>query len=416
MWMEIKINYFNNYMKMNSRRKKSRRSKRRTSRKLSSRKKKRVSRHSRSTKQIKRSCKRYYVSRLKELNPSILRESLERVVPCEWVEVLPSQYKDYQYDSVRSNYLDFLFQDGEKSDNDLYKLLTKVRGRLNAEAIANKGNLHRLLNQYGQRDLIAYTDVYDHSSRPNFRKYDKSFPTTKWIWRPSSGWSGRGVHVVSSSQELEYLWSSFQRQKYNKADQILVSKYIDNPLLLAGYKFHIRMYLIVKVDTNTSELSAAFVRHGKIIRSKEPYVKRDYRNPNIHDTHAKYNIPLRFPEDFPREYNPDDIYSSMLNAVSIATSIGSDPRIKKLGIDPIDVYPEESGKKTIGFEMFGCDFMVDDTGKVYLIEINKKPGFDSPEEMMLHLSRYLFTTVSELVYSKKKGYTYASPVTIRHIN
>jgi hypothetical protein len=354
-------------------------------------------------------CKKYYVAPLKELNPFSLRDSLERVVPCDWIEVSPTEYKNYKYKKGDSNptYLDFLFQDGEKSDIELYQLLTKARGRLNADAISNKANLHRLLNYYGQRNIIASTDIYNYSSRPNFNKYKKG----KWIWRPSSGWEGRGVHAVSSAEELEDLWADFKKTKKHRNDSILISRYIDNPLLVGGYKFHIRMHLIIKIKNK--KVTGALVKSGKIIRSKLPYKKEDYRNTNIHDTHARYNAPLKFPEDFPHEYSADAIFSKMVNAVSIATSIVSDPKIKSIGFDPISVYPEDSGEKTTGFQIFGCDFMVDEKGKLYLIEINRKPGFS--EEQVVNASRYLFTTVAELLYGNGKDYTYASPVTIQEI-
>jgi Tubulin-tyrosine ligase family len=355
-------------------------------------------------------CKKYYVAPLKELNPISLRDSLERVVPCDWIEVSPTEYKNYKYKKGDSNptYLDFLFQDGEKSDIELYQLLTKVRGRLNADAISNKANLHRLLNYYGQRNIIAHTDIFDHSSRPNFNKYKKG----KWIWRPSSGWEGRGVHVVSSAEELKELWADFKKTKKYRDDSILISKYIDSPLLIGGYKFHIRMHLILKVE-NRNRVSGALVHTGEIIRSKLPYIKKDYRNENIHDTHARYNTPLIFPEDFPSEYSADTIFEKMLIAVSISSSIASSPKIKSLGYNPISVYPEASGKKTTGFEIFGCDFMVDEKGKVYLIEINRKPGFS--EKQLVNNSRNLFTTIAELLYGNEKDYTYASPVNIQKI-
>ena len=276
---------------------------------------------------------------------------------------------------------------------------------MNADAISNKASLHRLINHFGKRHIIASTDIYNYSSRPNFNKYKKG----KWIWRPSSGRSGRGVHAVSSSEELEELWAEFKKTKKHRNDSILISRYIDNPLLVGGYKFHIRMHLILKIKDG-KKVSGALVKGGKIIRSKLPYKKEDYQNANIHDTHARYNAPLKFPEDFPREYSANAIFSKMLNAVSIATSIVSDPKIKSLGFDPISVYPEESGEKTTGFEIFGCDFMIDDKGKVYLIEINRKPGFS--EEQLVNTSTYVFTTIAELLYGNGKDYTYASPIKI----
>lgn len=58
---------------------------------------------------------------------------------------------------------------------------------------------------------------------------------------------GRGIKVINNLSELNY------------TDNIVVQKYIANPLLLDGYKFDMRIYVLV---TNFHPLEAFLYKEG----------------------------------------------------------------------------------------------------------------------------------------------------------
>uniref|UniRef100_A0A7S2J0F0 Tubulin--tyrosine ligase-like protein 5 n=2 Tax=Zooxanthella nutricula TaxID=1333877 RepID=A0A7S2J0F0_9DINO len=63
-------------------------------------------------------------------------------------------------------------------------------------------------------------------------------PGALWIWKPCSQSCGRGIRVLGASTPQEEL-----RQLATKRG--VIQKYVDKPLLLDGYKFDLRIYVVV---------------------------------------------------------------------------------------------------------------------------------------------------------------------------
>jgi len=91
----------------------------------------------------------------------------------------------------------------------------------------------------------------------------EKFSNTYWILKPRNGYAGMGCRVFNSYQE------SFKKLiAVDKGTEFVVQRYIRNPFLISGYKFHFRMYAIL---SGIDPFRAYLLRDGHVLFSTKPY-------------------------------------------------------------------------------------------------------------------------------------------------
>ena len=166
--------------------------------------------------------------------------------------------------------------------------------------------------------------------------------------------AGVGVTVVTNDRELEEARFVLSKRFKN----IIISEYIQNPLLYEGKKCHVRMYILINSDKTWS-----FWEKGRVITANLDYKKGDWTNKDIHDTHVKSTSnDLYFPEDILPTKKYKHIYKQMELILSAVADIIK-PHVK--------CYEESK----YCCEVFGIDFMITDDYVVKLIEINAEAGY-----------------------------------------
>ena len=180
---------------------------------------------------------------------------------------------------------------------------------------------------------------------------------------------GEGIVYVTNKEELTEFTNAFKRKRDKKekgtTKEYLVSKYIRNPMLIEGKKFHLRMYFMVCMRPNNKSDWFLF-EEGKIITAELPYKDADYMNKKIHDTHFKSTKKNRlFPES--RELGISD-----KEAKSIMQQMRE---VLRCAYDVYKPHIASTRESKYGFEVFGCDFMVESDGGVKLLEINARHDY-----------------------------------------
>lgn len=77
-----------------------------------------------------------------------------------------------------------------------------------------------------------------------------------WIVKPASSSQGKGIFMIDDVSEVPL------------NEQMVISRYIENPLLINGLKFDIRLYVLV---TSFEPLKIYIYNEGLVRFASEPY-------------------------------------------------------------------------------------------------------------------------------------------------
>ena len=86
-------------------------------------------------------------------------------------------------------------------------------------------------------------------------------PQSTWIMKPCGKSQGVGIFLINKLSKLKK-WSRDSRSVFNPnlaKESYVISRYIDNPLLLGGRKFDLRIYVLV---TSFRPLKVYLYEHG----------------------------------------------------------------------------------------------------------------------------------------------------------
>jgi len=117
--------------------------------------------------------------------------------------------------------------------------------------------------------LETFSELEEQEGKLNF-----------WIMKPAAKSRGRGISLVNDLSQVIY------------GEPIVVQRYVKNPLLINGYKFDLRIYVVV---TSVNPLEVFLYKEGFGRFSTMPFSlnPHDKNNKYIHLTNVsiqKYNV------------------------------------------------------------------------------------------------------------------------------
>ncbi|XP_019495905.1 PREDICTED: tubulin polyglutamylase TTLL5 isoform X9 [Hipposideros armiger] len=219
-----------------------------------------------------------------------------------------------------------------------------------------------------------------------------------WIVKPVASSRGRGVYLINNPNQISL------------EENILVSRYINNPLLIDDFKFDVRLYVLVtsydplviylyeeglarfatvRYDQGAKNIRNQFMHltNYSVNKKSGDYVSCD--DPEVEDYGNKWSMSamLRYLKQEGRDttalmYHVEDLIIKTIISAELAIATACKTFV-----------PHRSSC----FELYGFDVLIDSTLKPWLLEVNLSPSLacDAPLDLKIKASMIsdMFTVV-----------------------
>uniref|UniRef100_A0A669CVY1 Tubulin--tyrosine ligase-like protein 5 n=1 Tax=Oreochromis niloticus TaxID=8128 RepID=A0A669CVY1_ORENI len=261
-------------------------------------------------------------------------------------------------------------------------------------------NIQRMQQTHGFKNFHIVPQTFVLPAE--YQEFCNCFAKDKgpWIIKPVASSRGRGIYLVSNPNQI------------SMTENILVSRYINNPLLIDGFKFDVRLYVLVtsydpllvyvyeeglarfatvKYDRTSKSIKNTFMHltNYSVNKKSSDYVSCD--DPEVEDYGNKWSMSavLRYLKQEGKDTTSlmkqveDLIVKAVLSAeLQIATACKT-------------FVPH----KTNCFELYGFDVLIDSNLKPWLLEVNLSPSLacDAPLDLKIKASMIadMFSLVGE---------------------
>lgn len=218
-----------------------------------------------------------------------------------------------------------------------------------------------------------------------------------YIVKPQFGYGGQGIKIVSNYNEV------FNHIK-DKDENWIIQKYIKQPLLYKGYKFHFRTYLMIRKMNN--KINGFLYDKFWMYRAKKKYNLKNLDDEDIHITNVSKGGKM-----IPGIKLKDEIGVKRFNKIKKDIE-----KISKKSIEMIKKMrlcrEKFEDEPHICYEVLGVDYMVDEKDNVILLEFNTQVGYKKkPNKWKREFLNSQFSeTVCKLFKNYKTDYNYFTKI------
>uniref|UniRef100_A0A8C0X8J0 Tubulin--tyrosine ligase-like protein 5 n=1 Tax=Castor canadensis TaxID=51338 RepID=A0A8C0X8J0_CASCN len=196
-----------------------------------------------------------------------------------------------------------------------------------------------------------------------------------WIVKPVASSRGRGVYLINNPNQISL------------EENILVSRYINNPLLIDDFKFDVRLYVLV---TSYDPLVIYLYEEGLNIRNQFMHLT----NYSVNKKSGDY-VSCDDPEV--EDYGNKWSMSAMLRYLKQEGKDTTADWIESLRILHSHNMENDLDYCVVFLELYGFDVLIDSTLKPWLLEVNLSPSLacDAPLDLKIKASMIsdMFTVV-----------------------
>jgi len=227
-------------------------------------------------------------------------------------------------------------------------------------ALANKKAIAQIISTLDNFPAPISFDLFDPRQRTKFLSIPDDW---KLIMKPYASNCGRGITVVNDvrgfKEEVKARTTSLKK---------IAQRYIENLLLVDGFKFDIRAYvLIASCKPFVMLMNTEYYGRRSLIPYdlNSPELLSHLTNASQQKKHPTFNErkedSILSPEFLKEKFGPELMTSVEAQMHAAASTL---MKAAASRLEP------RSGS----FQLLGFDFMIDTSGKVYLIEVNVNPA------------------------------------------
>eukprot|EP01112_Ceratiomyxa_fruticulosa_P001410 TRINITY_DN1149_c0_g1_i1.p1 TRINITY_DN1149_c0_g1~~TRINITY_DN1149_c0_g1_i1.p1 ORF type:complete len:425 (-),score=82.62 TRINITY_DN1149_c0_g1_i1:116-1390(-) len=284
-------------------------------------------------------------------------------------------------------------------------------------------NLKRTRKQLERDDRLAEASHYDFfpttynlpAEYSLFIEEFKKLPGAFWIMKPIAKSQGKGIFLFNKVAQIQdwknsYRWKITSAtgstvdpsEKVEKAEQYIVQKYVENPYLIGGKKFDLRIYALV---LSYSPLVVYLYRtaFARFSHHRFSMQAKDMSNTYIHVT----NVAVQKTSE---NYNPQSGCKwDIRNLKMFLTSRHGTEAIDQLMMDiqGIIVNSLLAVQKVMiqdkhCFELYGYDILIDDTLKPWVLEVNSSPSLTAENPLDYQLKWVLLHDTLNIIDMEHK--------------
>ncbi|KAG1936374.1 tubulin polyglutamylase TTLL5 [Pimephales promelas] len=250
-------------------------------------------------------------------------------------------------------------------------------------------NIQRMQQTHGFQNFHIVPQTFVLPTE--YQEFSSSFSKDKgaWIIKPVASSRGRGIYLVSNPSQIPL------------EENILVSRYISNPLLIDDFKFDVRLYVLV---TSYDPLLIYLYEEGlaRFATVKYDHATANIKNQFMHLTNYSVNkkssdyVSCDDPEV--EDYGNKWSMSAMLRYLR---QEGKDTTLLMGQIEDLIIKAVLSAEIHIAtackmfvphrcncFELYGFDVLIDSNLKPWLLEVNLSPSLacDAPLDLKIKAS------------------------------
>ncbi|XP_041668190.1 tubulin polyglutamylase TTLL5 isoform X2 [Cheilinus undulatus] len=250
-------------------------------------------------------------------------------------------------------------------------------------------NIQRMQQTHGFKNFHIVPQTFVLPSE--YQEFCNCFAKDKgpWIIKPVASSRGRGIYLVSNPNQI------------SMDENILVSRYINNPLLIDEFKFDMRLYVLV---TSYDPLIIYVYEEGlaRFATVKYDRTSKNIKNTFMHLTNYSLN---KKSSDYVSCDDPEvEDYGnkwSMSAVLRYLKQEGKDTTLLMKQVEDLIIKAVLSAElqiatackmfvphKTNCFELYGFDVLIDSSLKPWLLEVNLSPSLacDAPLDLKIKAS------------------------------